>query len=299
MHSYLTCTVAVKLWLRQSVSQGFGTDAWTAGGTIAGVIDSGDLPIESPAEVQAFLRDLPLALDRKFVDFVLGFPRKYLAGTPRTEIVKHYALMAGLGGRPVISSLAREAALWKLSLITRDRQFLFARIAGALSSAGMNIVAAEAFANASDVVLDTFRFADPDRRFDVDEERRRFQGFLEDAVVGKAELEPLLRPRLERLPGAPGETLDVRLDDESHPSATRIRLDCRDRFGLLYLVSREISRAGADIEMATVQTPGERVHDEFYVTREKRRLDHAAQRDLRARLTRLGDRYFGASADLL
>ena len=55
------------------------------------------LPIEDPAEVQAFLRDLPLALDRKFVTFVLGFPRKYLAGTPRTDIVKHYALMASLG----------------------------------------------------------------------------------------------------------------------------------------------------------------------------------------------------------
>jgi [protein-PII] uridylyltransferase len=263
------------------------------------VIDSGDLPIEDPGEVQAFLRDLPLALDAKFVDFVLGFPRKYLAGTPRTEIVKHYGLMAGLGSRPVISSLAREGALWKLSLITRDRQFLFARIAGALSCSGMNIVAAEAFANANEVVLDTFRFTDPERRFDRDEERRRFQGFLEDAVVGQVELEPLLRPRLERLQKAPGETLDLRMDNESHPSATRVRLDCRDRFGLLYLVSREISEAGLDIEMASVQTPGERVHDEFYVTREKRPLDEATQRDLAARLTRLADRYFDAGGSLV
>jgi [protein-PII] uridylyltransferase len=263
------------------------------------VIDSGDLPIEDPGEVQTFLRDLPLLLDRKFVDFVLGFPRKYLAGTPRTEIVKHYALMAGLGARPVISSLAREAALWKLSLITRDRRFLFARIAGALSCAGMNIVAAEAFANASDVVLDTFRFADPERRFEVDEERRRFQGFLEDAVVGTVELEPLLRPRLASLSQAPGERLDVRLDDDSHPTATRLRLDCRDRFGLLYLVSREISAAGGDIEMASVQTPGERVHDEFYLTRGGKKLDAAAQADLSARLARLGERYFAGTGPLV
>jgi [protein-PII] uridylyltransferase len=263
------------------------------------VIDSGDLPIEDPAEVQAFLRDLPLALDRKFVDFVLGFPRKYLAGTPRTEIVKHYGLMAGLGARPVISSLSRDGTLWKLALITRDRRFLFSRIAGALSSAGMNIVAAEAFANASEVVLDTFRFSDDERRFERDEERRRFQGFLEDAVVGKVELEPLLRPRLQRLEPAPAEKLDVHMDDQSHPTATLLRLDCRDRFGLLYLVSRAISAAGVDIEMASVRTPGARVHDEFYLTQGKQKLAADAQVDLERRLADLGQRYFQRAGELL
>jgi [protein-PII] uridylyltransferase len=266
---------------------------------MGGVIDSGDLPIEDPGEVQAFLRGLPLALDRTFVDFVLGFPRKYLALTPRTEIVKHYGLMAGLGARTVISSLAPDGPLWKVSLITRDRQFLFSRIAGALSSAGMNIVAAEAFANANEVVLDTFRFSDDERRFEVHEERRRFQGFLEDAVVGRVELEPLLRPRLERLPPAAGEKLDLQMDDESHPAATRLRLDCGDRFGLLYLVSRTISETGHDIEMASVQTPGHRVHDEFYLTQGKRKLDERAQEDLTRRLTDLGERYFREAARLV
>lgn len=266
---------------------------------MVGVIDSGDLPIEDPAEVQAFLRDLPLALDRKFVTFVLGFPRKYLAGTPRNEIVKHYGLMASLGARPVISSLARDGALWKLSLIARDRQFLFSRIAGALSGSGMDIVAAEAFANASALVLDTFHFADGERRFDVDEERRRFQGFLEDAVVGKVELAPLLRPRLERLEPAPAETLAVSMEDDGHPTATRLRLDCRDRFGLLYLVSRTISEADCDIEMASVQTPGQRVHDEFYLTRGGGKLDAGAQADLAGRLARLAGAYFRRPDELV
>ena len=268
------------------------------GGTMVRVIDSGDLPIEDPREVQAFLRDLPLVLDRTFVSFVLGFPRKYLASTPRAEIVKHYGLMAGLRARPVISSLARDGELWKLSLITRDRHFLFARIAGALSCSGMNIVAAEAFANASALVLDTFRFSDDERRFDDDAQRRKFQAFLEDAVVGKVELEPLLRVRLERLEPAPTETLGVHLDNESHPVATRLRLDCRDRFGLLYLVSRTISGAGCDIEMASVQTPGQRVHDEFYLTREGRALDGTDQAELAHRLADLADRYFRQAGGL-
>ena len=64
-------------------------------------------PIVDPAEVAAFLRGLPLAMDPGFTRFVLGFPRKYLAETPRAEVVKHYALAGSLGAKPVISSLAR------------------------------------------------------------------------------------------------------------------------------------------------------------------------------------------------
>jgi [protein-PII] uridylyltransferase len=256
------------------------------------MIDSGDLPIADPAEVKAFLRGLPLALDREFTRFVLGFPRKYLALTPRTEIVKHYGLMASLGTKAVISSLARDGEHWKLSLVTRDRQALFSRIAGTLTCHGMNITAAEAFANASEVVLDTFRFTDDERHFDEDDQRRTFQSFLEDAVEGKVALEPLLRERLGRLAPLPEAAFAVEMDDDSHPSATRVRLECRDRFGLLYVVSRCLSEAGLDIEVASVQTSGTQVHDEFYVTQAGGFLGGPAREDLARRLADLGERYF-------
>ena len=256
------------------------------------MIDSGDLPIADPAEVQAFLRGLPLALDKGFTRFVLGFPRKYLARTPRAEIVKHYGLMASMGTKAVISSLARDGEHWKLSLVTRDRKALFSRIAGALTSHGMNITAAEAFANASAVVLDTFHFTDDERHFDEDAQRRTFQGFLEDAVEGKVALEPLLRERLGRLSPLPEGEFAIEMDDDSHPSATRVRLECRDRFGLLYVVSRCISEAGLDIELASVHTANARVHDEFYLTRAGGFIGGPARDDLARRLADLGERFF-------
>ncbi|PYQ20306.1 MAG: hypothetical protein DMF81_19025 [Acidobacteria bacterium] len=229
-----------------------------------GARDSPDMPID-PAEVADFVRALPLAVDAGFAGFILGFPRKYLAETPRAEVVKHYALAGSLGTRPVISSLGRSGALWKLCVITRDRRFLFSRIAGALSCSGMDIVAAEAFANASALVLDTFRFRDDDGRFEQSATRRRFQVFLEDAVEGKVELEPLLRERLGRLP--PLSRLEVEMEDEPARGATRLRLEGPDRFGLLYLSSRRISEAGADIELAAIDTAGGRVRDEFLLSR--------------------------------
>lgn len=226
-------------------------------------------PIVDPAEVAVFLRGLPLSVDPGFTRFVLGFPRKYLVETPRSEVVKHYALAGSLGAKPVISSMAQaDAALWKLSVITRERRFLFARIAGALSSSGMDIVAAEAFANASALVLDTFWFRDDERQFEDHGVRRRFQLFLEEAVEGKADLDALLKERLARRSISPSvEGFEVTMEDEPALHATRLRLSGPDRFGLLYLFTLRLSETGADIVLASIATQAGRVRDEFLLTR--------------------------------
>jgi [protein-PII] uridylyltransferase len=224
------------------------------------------IPITDPAEVAAFVRGLPLAMDPGFARFILGFPHKYLQETPRAEVVKHYALAGSLGAKPVISSLARADSLWKLCVITRDRRYLFSRIAGALSCFGMNIVAAEAFANASAVVLDTFRCRDDEGRFEDDALRRRFQVFLEEAVEGKADLEARLKERLE-LEETAAAVFEADLEDEPALHATRLRLRGPDRFGLLYSISRRLSDAGADIALAEIETVSGLVRDEFLLTR--------------------------------
>jgi UTP:GlnB (protein PII) uridylyltransferase len=234
-----------------------------------------------PAEVAAFLRGLPLAKDPGLASFILGFPHKYLAETPRAEVVKHYALAGSLGAKPVISSLARASAPsgrsggageWKLCVITRDRRFLFSRIAGALSSSGMDIVAAEAFANASAVVLDTFQFKDGEGQFEDDARRRRFQVFLEEVVEDKVDLEPRFRQRLEGRDASAAAGFEVEMADEPDLGATRLRLSGPDRFGLLYLFTRRLSEAGADITLATIATEDGLVRDEFLLERDGRPL---------------------------
>ncbi len=230
-------------------------------------IHSSLLPITDVSEVEALLEELPIAVQgERFTRFVLGFPRKYLISTPRAEIVKHYLLVESLADRPVISSLAKEGALWKLCLVTGDRKFLFSRLAGTLSYFGMHIVTAEAFANVNSLVLDTFHFADRKSYFAETNPRQNFQHFLEEAVQGKTDLESLLK--------------------------TRLILDCPDHFGLLYLVSRCISEEGHNIEMAYVETPGNRAYDCFYLSHRGGKLSESMQRELRTRLKHLGERLF-------
>jgi [protein-PII] uridylyltransferase len=250
--------------------------------------DSLDLPVLEPDEVARFVESLPLAVDRgRLVEFLAGFPRRYFARTPRAEIVKHFVLMEGLRARAVISALSRDGGLWKLDIVCRDRRFLFARIAGTLSCHGLNIVSAEAFGNRSRLVLDSFRFTDPAGSLARDASRRDFQAFLERAVEGRVELEPLLRDRL----GVPAAALRLELafDAGVHPTATLLRVSGPDFLGLLYLVSRAISEAGCDIELAGVRTPGRRAQDEFYLTQRGAKLGEAARQDLEQRLRRLGE----------
>jgi [protein-PII] uridylyltransferase len=254
------------------------------------VSDTRLLPIIAAEEVEAFARRLPFAVDREaFLRFALGFPRTYLATTPPAEVVRHFALMGSLGSRGVISSMSQEGDRWKLSIMARDRQALFARMAGALSCFGMNIVSAEAFANANSLILDTFRFADSQALFSDSGERRRFQVFLEEVVEGKLDVEAELRKHPEAW--APqGEPLALEWDDASHPSFTRLAVAGRDHFGLLYRIARAISERGIDIQMAYIETPAESVRDEFYLTRQERRLTEADRLSLADALSRLVER---------
>src|SRR4030095_8566396 len=95
--------------------------------------------------------------------------------------------------------------------------------------------------------------------------RRRFQAFLEDVVEGKTDLAAALDASGET--GGAGESaLTLSWSDDAHPTASRLPSEGRDRRGLLYGLSHRISEAGYGIEMAYIETPGERVRDEFYLS---------------------------------
>ena len=80
---------------------------------------------------------------------------------------------------------------WELTVITRDRPFLFASLTGSLAAWGMNILKADAFGNKAGVVADTFRFTDLHGTFELNpSEVDRFQKFIEDVL----EVPPVLIP---------------------------------------------------------------------------------------------------------
>jgi [protein-PII] uridylyltransferase len=246
-----------------------------------------DLPVTDEHEVKAFLDRLPLAVDReRFTRFVLGFPHHYLRTTPAVEVVRHFGLVQSLGSRAAVSSLAQDHALWRLVVVAADRRFLFARLAGSLTVFGANIVSAEAFANTEGIVLDTFSLADTGGRFASAEERRRFQAYLESVIVGKVDLEKELSPESRQ----PLEAASLALDweEDVHPRASVLRVRGRDARGLLYAISRGLSDAGADIDLAHVVTEDGEARDSFYLTENGAKLDVAARARVERTLRALG-----------
>jgi [protein-PII] uridylyltransferase len=177
-------------------------------------------------------------------------------------------------------------------VLTADRPRLFASITGTLAAWGMNILKADAFANRAGMVLDTFRFVDLHRTLELNPpEVDRFKASVEDVLTGKASLATLLKGRMSEPASAKPKIripTQVLFDDESSSHSTLLELISQDRPGLLYQVSSALAETGSNIDVALIDTEGQKVIDVFYLTHDGAKLD-ARQQDLirDAILTRL------------
>ena len=152
----------------------------------------------------------------------------------------------------------------------------------------MNIIKADAFANAEGVVLDTFHFADLHRTLELNPtEIERFRQSLSDVVNGKAPLEPLLMGRdIASRARPPKVAVETRtsFDDISSEHSTLLEIVAQDRPGLLYDVGSALARLGCNIEVALIDTEGQKAIDVFYLTEQGKKLDAAKQEALRQAL---------------
>jgi len=220
-------------------------------------------------------------------EFLEGFPIRYLRTHSKEEVEAHLALEQQARKSGVAVELARHGGVWKLALVTLDRPRLFASIVGALSGFGMDILKAEAFANAKGEVLDAFTFADPGRALELNPpEVDRLRSTIEKAAMGTLDVRQMLERRVRPQPKPRGERLrpSIYFDSEASSHATLVEIIAEDRIGLLYDFARVFAESGCNIEVVLIDTEAHKALDVFYLTCEGRKLTENEQFVLEDRL---------------
>jgi [protein-PII] uridylyltransferase len=228
----------------------------------------------------------PEGLPPERARFLEGLPVRYLRTHSAAEIDVHCDLARQLQSRPVAIEITHQRSIYHLTLLTRDRPALFASVAGAISSFGLNIVKVEAFTNGEGIVVDTFTFADPHRTLELNPtEVDRLRGVVRRVIEGKQEAEKLLRGRPKPLLPAKARLRPrVAVKNDVSEAATLVEIVAEDRPGLLYDLARAISDSGCNIEVVLIDTEAHKALDVFYVTHGGRKLDSSLEERLKSGL---------------
>jgi [protein-PII] uridylyltransferase len=218
-------------------------------------------------------------------EFIKGFPLRYLRARTQAEIEGHLQLYELSRPTGVAVRLDPVEGAYRLTIVARDKPFLFASFAAAISSFGLDILKAEAFANAAGVILDTFVFADPKRMLQLNPpEADRLTDMIQRMAMGKTDAQRLMRGRSLPEPGKRSGPPEVHFDSEACPTATLVEISTDDRPGLLYSLATVISSNACNIDVVLVDTKGHRAIDVFYVAHDGRKLPEDMQTRLKEKL---------------
>lgn len=220
--------------------------------------------------------------------FLEGLPTRYLRLHTPDQIAEHARLEEIFRRRGVAIGLTRRHSLYEVVVLAADRPFLFASIAGTISSFAMNIVKAEAFSNSSGTVLDTLVFTDPSRTLELNpSEADRLRSTLEHVISGKIDVRELLRKRQAPISlRRPRVARHIAFDNETSLNETLFHVITEDRPGLLYDLASTFSFNGCDIDVVLIDTEGNKALDVFYVRSGGSKLSADKARELCVELER-------------
>jgi len=220
----------------------------------------------------------------ELAEFLDGLPKRYLFTHTLEQATAQSKLYVTAREQSAALQIEKRDGFYHLSVVAHDRPFLFASVAGGLSSFNLNILKAEAFHNRHGFIADSFVFSDPGRNLELNPpELERLKAMLRSVVLGQVRVDQLLQGRPVKAPPSRSGRVDpaVTLDASTSDSATLFEVITQDRPGLLYSLASAISRSGCNIEVVLVNTEAHRAIDVFHVTHNGKKLSEELSNQVR------------------
>lgn len=201
-------------------------------------------------------------------------PPRYLLQTPLARIIEHTgqvrAFVSEGASRPFNLTWERRphSRSLRVTLVSRDRPGLFARVCAALDKHSMSVLAAELCVWDDGIVVDVFWVTEPLDMLYVDQTMDAFRASfaaLFDDEDGLDRLPVRITPRLRRVFARDPDLVRVGLDNEASDFHTVLSIQAPDVPGLLATVSLCLYRLGIDLVFAKIATQKDKAMDILHV----------------------------------
>jgi [protein-PII] uridylyltransferase len=186
--------------------------------------------------------------------------------TPETIAAFSKAISGKLDKTVIETKIDLETDSTQVMIYTKDGKGLFATLTGAIAAAGGSIFKADIYTLNNGLALDIFQIQTP--KGNAYENTTHLKNYIIKALKQNLDIDKELlerqkdRPRKERLfAHAPS----ILIDNNASDQATLIEITATDRPGLLYDISRCLSKSKLQIQSAKIMTQGSRATDVFYV----------------------------------
>lgn len=245
--------------------------------TIRHLSDAGDV-IVSESDLQERREAALAALQRELgestpLERFRTLPAGYLLATDSSTMLRELYWLAALGDRPFEAHVEHRADqgtdTW--TVLTRESvaKGIFHRLTGALTSQGLEILAAQIYTLPDGLIIDRFVVRDP---YDAEETHSERVSAIHNAI-GMSLTAAVFRPTFPRRwdsgsrnPAVPRPRVRVEIDNSSLTEFTLVEVFANDRPGLLYDMSRTLYEAGCSVWRAKIGTFLDQVVDVFYLT---------------------------------
>jgi len=208
-------------------------------------------------------------------------PDHYFRASDLPEIVEHLKLFRSFlenvstGGKLPLAP----AIKWKVvpeqghsvvTFCTWERERLLAKVAGSLSVVPLNILSADVFPRADNVVLAVFRVCDTNAHPATDPRdfklmEQTLQRALEDESFHFLPLVEKAKRQSRGLAPAIEFPTRIAIDNKTHPTYTLIEIQAPDRLGMLYDVLSCLDRENILIPLSRINTQAGAAIDTLYV----------------------------------